>query len=108
MAATLPNSITPLLPTRDPSLQATGPRSNYLKFCYQAVCDAISCEIDAEYNEPDSVQLVAVSKFMPASDIQVLYDLGHRHFGENYVQELVEKAEIVRIIAGQCGCVYHC
>lgn len=35
--------------------------------------------------------LVAVSKTKPASDIQALYDLGHRDFGENYVQELVEK-----------------
>lgn len=35
--------------------------------------------------------LVAVSKTKPASDIQELYDLGQRHFGENYVQELVAK-----------------
>ena len=39
--------------------------------------------------------LVAVSKYKPASDIQACYDAGHRHFGENYVQELVEKAEQV-------------
>ena len=37
------------------------------------------------------VQLIAVSKTKPNEDIQVLYDLGHRNFGENYVQELVEK-----------------
>jgi PLP dependent protein len=36
--------------------------------------------------------LVAVSKTKPAEDIQALYDLGHRDFGENYVQELVDKA----------------
>ncbi len=36
--------------------------------------------------------LVAVSKTKPVSDIQVLYDLGQRDFGENYVQELLEKA----------------
>lgn len=35
--------------------------------------------------------LIAVSKLKPASDIEALYNLGHRHFGENYVQELVEK-----------------
>lgn len=40
-----------------------------------------------------NVTLVAVSKTKPASDIQALYDLGHRDFGENYVQELVEKAK---------------
>lgn len=37
------------------------------------------------------VTLVAVSKTKPASDIQALYDLGQRDFGENYVQELVDK-----------------
>lgn len=37
--------------------------------------------------------LVAVSKYKPAEDIRTLYDLGQRHFGENYVQELQEKAK---------------
>src|SRR5205085_6561682 len=37
------------------------------------------------------VQLVAVSKVQSANDIQRLYDLGQRDFGENYVQELVDK-----------------
>jgi pyridoxal phosphate enzyme (YggS family) len=38
-----------------------------------------------------SVTLVAVSKIKPVSDIKALYDLGQRDFGENYVQELVDK-----------------
>lgn len=37
--------------------------------------------------------LIAVSKTKPASDILALYELGHRDFGENYVQELVEKSK---------------
>ncbi len=37
--------------------------------------------------------LVAVSKTKPAADIQELYNLGQRDFGENYVQELTEKYE---------------
>jgi pyridoxal phosphate enzyme (YggS family) len=40
---------------------------------------------------PASVTLVAVSKTKPVPDIRVLYDLGQRDFGENYVQELLEK-----------------
>ncbi|VEU21143.1 DEKNAAC102081 [Brettanomyces naardenensis] len=40
-------------------------------------------------------RLVCVSKLKPASDIQALYDAGYRHFGENYVQELTEKAGIL-------------
>jgi pyridoxal phosphate enzyme (YggS family) len=39
----------------------------------------------------DSVALVAVSKTKPIEDIQELYALGQRDFGENYVQELSEK-----------------
>ena len=38
-----------------------------------------------------NVTLVAVSKTKPVSDILELYDLGQRDFGENYVQELLEK-----------------
>ncbi|TAF52840.1 MAG: YggS family pyridoxal phosphate-dependent enzyme [Sphingobacteriia bacterium] len=41
---------------------------------------------------PPEVQLVAVSKTKPNNDIQALYDLGQRDFGENYVQELVDKS----------------
>jgi PLP dependent protein len=37
------------------------------------------------------VTLVAVSKTKPAADILELYNLGQRDFGENYVQELVDK-----------------
>ena len=42
-------------------------------------------------NIPESVTLIAVSKTKPVSDIQTAYDCGQRHFGENKVQELVEK-----------------
>ncbi len=41
--------------------------------------------------QPHNITLVAVSKTKPVSDIKELYDLGHRDFGENYVQEMVEK-----------------
>ena len=37
------------------------------------------------------VTLVAVSKTKPASDIEEMFQLGQLDFGENYVQELVEK-----------------
>lgn len=37
-------------------------------------------------------RLVAVSKTKPPEIIQLAYAQGQRHFGENYVQELVEKA----------------
>ena len=38
------------------------------------------------------VTLIAVSKTKPNEDLMELYALGQRAFGENYVQELVDKA----------------
>ena len=40
---------------------------------------------------PENVQLVAISKMHPVEKIQQVYDLGQRVFGENKVQELLEK-----------------
>ncbi len=42
---------------------------------------------------PGEVALVAVSKVHPASAVREAYEAGQRLFGENYVQELAEKAE---------------
>ena len=47
-------------------------------------------EINKELQK-SKVTLVAVSKTKTVEDILELYELGHRDFGENYVQELVEK-----------------
>ena len=45
--------------------------------------------------ESKNCKLVAVSKTKPASAIMELYDQGQRIFGENRVQELVEKYELL-------------
>lgn len=52
----------------------------------------------AEASPPSTSRprLVPISKLKPASDIKALYDAGYRHFGENYIQELADKAEVVR------------
>ena len=42
---------------------------------------------------PAHVTLVAVSKTKPISDLMEAYEAGQRVFGENYVQELVDKHE---------------
>lgn len=53
------------------------------------ICDQLK-----EINDsiPANVQLVAVSKTKPASDIETAYNCGQRVFGENKVQEMVDKA----------------
>jgi pyridoxal phosphate enzyme (YggS family) len=42
---------------------------------------------------PPSVRLVAVSKTKPVSDILQAYNTGHKSFGENKVQELLQKKD---------------
>ena len=42
---------------------------------------------------PDHVTLVAVSKTKPVSDLMEAYNAGQRLFGENKIQEMVEKQE---------------
>jgi pyridoxal phosphate enzyme (YggS family) len=44
---------------------------------------------------PAHVTLVAVSKTKPISDLQIAYDAGQRDFGENKVQELVDKYAVL-------------
>ncbi|MEY4629050.1 MAG: hypothetical protein RLZZ595_1376 [Bacteroidota bacterium] len=45
--------------------------------------------------EAKGATLIAVSKTKPVEDIQALYDAGQRDFGENYVQELVQKQALL-------------
>ncbi len=53
----------------------------------QAIADAAR----AAGRDPAAVQLVAVSKRHPPEAIAAAYDAGQRAFGENYIQELLDK-----------------
>ena len=44
---------------------------------------------------PEEVTLISVSKTRSIAEIQTVYDLGERNFGENKVQELMEKQEVL-------------
>lgn len=60
---------------------------------YQIISDEINAAAIAAGRDPDSVRLVAVSKTHSFESIKTLYKAGQRDFGENYVQELIEKSE---------------
>ncbi len=47
--------------------------------------------LDIKKQIGNKATIVAVSKVRTVEEIMELYELGHRDFGENYVQELVEK-----------------
>jgi len=53
--------------------------------------------------EPDSVHLLAVSKKQPLAKILAAHDAGQRDFGENFVQEGLEKIEKTRNL----GLIWH-
>jgi len=56
----------------------------------QAFQDKLAA-IQSKFNK--ETQLLIVSKTRSEEEIKTYYDLGHRDFGENRVQELLEKAE---------------
>ena len=58
-----------------------------------AVRDRIARAAEAAQRDPASVRLIAVSKTKPAQAIREAYQAGQRDFGENYAQELAQKAE---------------
>jgi len=62
-----------------------------LETAWQGTQDRIARAARAVSREPSSVRLLAVSKTMPAAAIRAVHALGQRAFGENYVQEAVEK-----------------
>ncbi len=59
----------------------------------QGVRNRIQKATETAQHAPQSVQLLAVSKTRSASEIDALYQLGVRDFGENYVQEGVDKIQ---------------
>lgn len=66
-------------------------RATELKQHLTVIDTAIREAASACGRDPESIQLLAVSKTKPSSDIQMLHALGQRSFGENYVQEAVDK-----------------
>lgn len=56
-------------------------------------------ELEHAYKrQQGSVRLLAVSKTKPLSDLQEAYQAGQRLFGENYVQEAVEKRQALQAL----------
>jgi pyridoxal phosphate enzyme (YggS family) len=59
---------------------------------YEEVRERMAAAADRAGRDVTSITLVAVSKAKSLSDIERVYSLGHRDFGENRAQEMAEKA----------------
>jgi len=68
----------------------------------RSVLDRVGAAYDStpiEIRSPFDPKLIKVSKTKPASAVLAAYRFGQRHFGENYVQELIAKANDPAIVA---------
>ena len=52
---------------------------------------SIESELKSEYKQDLKTKIIAVTKTFPMSEIKPLIDHGHLHYGENKVQEALEK-----------------
>ncbi len=57
----------------------------------EEICGAIQQAVADAGRAADSVELLAVSKTFPVADIMQAYEQGQRLFGENRLQEAMEK-----------------
>ena len=72
---------------------------------YQWVSERITQAVLQAGRPTLSVKLLAVSKTFPADAVAAVAALGQRDFGENYVQEGVDK---ITALQGVAGLVWHC
>ena len=66
-----------------------------LKENYEEVQKKITEACKRAGRNREEVTLIAVSKTKPVEMLSEIYDLGERNFGENKVQELTEKEEVL-------------
>ncbi len=62
---------------------------------YHQTCERVAAAAIRSGRRPEDVILVAVTKHAEPEDIRGLLELGHRDFGENRVQQLVQRAAMV-------------
>lgn len=67
--------------------------SNTIANQLENTLNQITVAAELAQRDPATIQLLAVSKTKPVSDLVLAYQAGQRHFGENYVQEGVEKTQ---------------
>ena len=64
----------------------------YISSHLRQVQERIQCACNRSGRDTHEVTLIAVSKTKPLEALQLAYDCGVRDFGENKVQEILQKA----------------
>jgi len=68
----------------------------------------IAAQCAAMGRDPQSAQLLAVSKTFPLAAVLAAHEAGQKQFGENYIQEGVEKITACRARPNCSDIVWHC
>ncbi|KAH9604643.1 hypothetical protein KSS87_014911 [Heliosperma pusillum] len=74
------------------SMAASSAMETVAAAALRSVLNRVGLAAERANRRPDRVKVVAVSKTKPVSVLRQVYDAGHRCFGENYVQELIDKS----------------
>jgi pyridoxal phosphate enzyme (YggS family) len=69
--------------------------SNHLQTSYSSLQDEIHKQAHASGRSPDDITLVVVTKKQSIASIKTMHDLGHRHFGENRIEEASDKIPVL-------------
>ncbi len=69
---------------------------NYLQDARQHVLQQIRTACELAQRAPETVQLLAVSKTHPSERLREMYTAGQRAFGENYLQEALDKIDALQ------------
>lgn len=67
----------------------------------QVVRDRLVTACERSGRSPDTITLLAVSKRQPAEALRAAFEAGQRDFGENYVQEGLDKIEALADLRAQ-------
>ncbi|PON52131.1 Proline synthase co-transcribed protein [Parasponia andersonii] len=76
----------------DPDMATSAAMDGVAAGALRSVLHRVQQAADRAGSGSHPIRVVAVSKTKPVSLLRQVYDAGHRCFGENYVQEIVEKA----------------
>ena len=66
---------------------------------YEAVIEDCYLHLKNMGRTRESLKILAVSKLQPLQKIKKLYEIGHRHFAENYIQEALLKQVSLKDLA---------
>jgi pyridoxal phosphate enzyme (YggS family) len=87
-------------------MNSSASERNRLQSNLSEVKERIQAGCDTAHRPAQSVTLLAVSKTFPAESVALLADIGQTDFGENYVQEGVEKITTLKQL-GLNGLTWH-